>query len=83
MTTFGRTVSEMSRGRKRKQRQGVPQDLTAAHYAVSSAVSQANGYVRTVNGYLRQAYSTASNLAGSASRGGPPHPATVGHFVAI
>jgi outer membrane murein-binding lipoprotein Lpp len=37
--------------------------------ALTSALSQANSYISTVNGYLQQAYTTANNLAGSTCGG--------------
>ncbi|MGB6455868.1 MAG: hypothetical protein WBH47_15440 [Streptosporangiaceae bacterium] len=39
--------------------------ISQAQAAISNAVSQANSYIGTVNGYLKQAYTTANNLAGS------------------
>jgi hypothetical protein len=47
---------------------GDPSPQTAvsqAQAAVNSAITQANTYIATVNGYLQQAYTTATNLAGT------------------
>jgi hypothetical protein len=39
--------------------------ITQAQTAISTGLAQANSYIGTVNGYLQQAYTTASNLAAS------------------
>jgi hypothetical protein len=39
--------------------------ISQAQTDMASAVSKANTYVATVNGYLQQAYTTANNLAGT------------------
>jgi outer membrane murein-binding lipoprotein Lpp len=38
--------------------------ISQAQAAISTALTQANSYINTVNGYLQQAYTTANNLAG-------------------
>jgi outer membrane murein-binding lipoprotein Lpp len=38
--------------------------ISQAQAAISTALTQANSYISTVNGYLHQAYTTANNLAG-------------------
>lgn len=46
---------------------GNPSPLTVISQAqaeMSTALTQANSYINTVNGYLQQAYTTANNLAG-------------------
>ncbi len=42
-----------------------PAVISQAQTDVTNAVTQANSYIATVNGYLQQAYTTAQNLAGS------------------
>ena len=38
--------------------------ISQAQAAISTALTQANSYITTVNGYLQQAYTTANNVAG-------------------